>query len=215
MSVFALVLLVLVGLRVVNALRQPGATGPGTEPPYLFTAARNRALALAHPAGKAHIGAAYAQRGEVVAANDPLRKLQAPLLHLLGLRQDQDTAQIRATLQTQLPQRWFRLGLETLEAGDDPRDAMAFACARVAFALRAAQLLGWLDATLHWQLQELNARRARDCFSSWSDYAAALARGRRQWVAASRADSLGVAFTAEQAQAWTRQRRHPWRRAWA
>ncbi|MCQ4166426.1 DUF1266 domain-containing protein [Tahibacter harae] len=214
MSLFATVLLILVGLRVAKALRRPAPGGPGSEPLYLFPAARNRALALAHPAGKAHLGAIYGRSNAALPAGDPLRRLEPSLLHVFGLRQGQDAAQIRATLQAQLPQRWFRLGLESLQAGDDPRDAMAFACARVAFALRAAQLLGWLDTGLHWQLQELNAARARECFSGWPDYAAALARGRRQWVAGSRADSLGVAFTVEQALAWTRQRRHPWRKGW-
>lgn len=214
MSLFAMVLCVLIGLRLAKALRRPALAGPGSEPPYLFSAPRNRALALAHPAGKALLGAIYGHSSAALPADDPLRKLEPSLLHVFGLRQGLDLTQIRASLQAQLPQRWFRLGLEQLQPGDDARDAMAFACARVAFALRAAQLLGWLDAGLHWQLQEFNAARARECFSSWPDYAAALARGRRQWVAGSRADSLGVAFSVEQALAWTRQRRHPWRRAW-
>lgn len=214
MSLFALILCILVGLRLAKTRRRPAPAGPGSEPPYLFSARRNRALALAHPAGKAHLGAIYGHSSAALPADDPVRRLEPSLLHVFGLRQGQDLAQIRASLRDQLPQRWFRLGLDQPQAGDNARDAMAFACARVAFALRAAQLLGWLDAELHWQLQEFNAARARECFSNWPDYAAALARGRRQWVAGSRADSLGVAFTAEQALAWTRQRRHPWRKSW-
>ena len=82
-----------------------------------------------------------------------------------------------------LRQRWFTLDLQRLQAGDDPHAAMAFACARVAFHVRCAWLLGWVDEALHQQILHLNACRARDCFDSWQAFGQAYARGRSQWLA--------------------------------
>ena len=178
--------------------------------PYSLDEARNRMLALAHPMAAARIKSAYATE----AAPDPaeLRALRTPLLHLFGLRSDISDQQLRQTLPELLRRRWFRLDLDGLQPGDDPRDAMAFACARVAFGVRAAALLGWLDEAAQWQLLAHNARRAADCFDGWQDFGKAWARGRRQWITRSRADSLGLAFDEEQVQRWLADGGHPWAR---
>lgn len=105
---------------------------------------------------------------------------------------------------------WFTLDLQRLQAGDDPHAAMAFACARVAFHVRCAWLLGWLDEALHQQILHLNACRARDCFDSWQAFGQAYARGRSQWLARGRADVLGRSVTPEEVQQWVADPRHPW-----
>lgn len=174
---------------------------------YGFDAERNQALSLAHPVAESRVGPAFAS-ADVTAWPD--RSLRPALLHLLGLRSDLSDAAVRAQLRADLRTRWYRIDLHGLGTQDDPRDAMAFACARVAFAVRMAHLYGWVDEASQWQVLLHNARRAADCFDGWSDYACAWARGRRQWVKAARADSAGLAFDEAQARAWAATPGHPW-----
>lgn len=182
---------------------------------YAFGPARSQALALAHPLGAQRLGEAYLRPTATLAGNDPRRTLRPLLLHVFGLRGDMSDAQIVAALGPQLRRRWFRIGLEQPRAQDNGRDAMAFACARLAFALRAAHLLGWIDEATQWQLLQQNAERAAQCFHGWADFGACWLRGRRQWVEGSRADSLWVAFTLQESQQWSTTRGHPWRElAW-
>lgn len=171
--------------------------------------ARAQAIALALPSGSRWVTHFEATDGiedpEVLEA-----QLRVPLLHAFGVRQEASPSQIRAMLPALLRTRWFRMDLDRLRMDDDPRDALAFACARVAFATRVAGLVGWIDEETQWAVLLDNARRAGECFNSWQDYGEAWARGRRQWVAASRADSLGLAFDATAVTQWLSQPKHPW-----
>ena len=156
-------------------------------------AALDWALALAHPMAFHAIQGGFADR-QLHGADDALTtQLRPMVLHHLGLRTDLDDAQIARQLPDGLRQRWFTLDLQRLQAGDDPHAAMAFACARVAFHVRCAWLLG-----------------SRDCFDSWQAFGQAYARGRSQWLARGRADVLGRSVTPEEVQQWVADPRHPW-----
>ncbi|NHZ61718.1 DUF1266 domain-containing protein [Massilia genomosp. 1] len=179
---------------------------------YKFDARQNRALALAHPIAQARDMAAYANPKAPAPTPQQAQVLRASLLHILGLRANIDDATIRAALPDLLRRQWFRIDLDRLRLDDDPRAAMAFASARVAFAVRSATLLGWLDPALQWEVLYQNAQRASDCFGSWQEFGVALARGRQQWIAGARADSLGVAFDEAKLAQWLGSRSHPWRR---
>lgn len=170
----------------------------------------NWTLALADPMAFGRIKGGFTDAPMPQLADSLQQSLRPALLHLLGLRSDVDDAQLRATLPARLQACWYRIGLDALRPDDTPRDALALACARVAFATRTAALLGWLDEATQWQILHHNAQRAADCFASWKDFGTAYARGRRQWVAHSRADSLGVAFTEEEVAQWVSNRDHPW-----
>lgn len=177
---------------------------------YAFDDRRNWALSLAHPMALARVRTGFASPHEPVPREELLRSLRPALLHLFGLRADMDDAQVRAAVTAHLGKRWFRIDLDALRAQDDPRDAMAFACARVAFAARVAGALGWVDEATQWSVLFQNAQRANDCFSGWRDYGRAWARGRKQWVAGSRADSLGVSFDEGRVEQWLFDPAHPW-----
>lgn len=171
--------------------------------------ARNWALALAHPMAYHAISGGFA--GELHGADEALaRQLRPMVLHHLGMRTDLDDPQIVQQLPEALRQRWFMLDLHKPHANDEPRAAMAFACARVAFHVRCAFLLGWLPEDLQWEVLLLNACRAQQCFDGWLSYGQAFARGRAQWLAEGRADVLGKPFTAEEAAQWTTGAQHPW-----
>lgn len=178
---------------------------------YVGDAQRLQALALAHPVAVARVGRRFGdpdwRRGD---HGDLARQLGPVLLHVLGLRSGMDDAALRAAVSARLDGAWFHLDLDALQAQDEPAAALAFACARTAFCVRLAGLLGWLDGETQWRILLHNARRAAECFESWQDYGSAWARGRRQWTAGSRDDSLGIAFDEEQVRAWLDDARHPW-----
>lgn len=177
---------------------------------YVLDAWRNGALALAHPMAVARIENGFADAPLPRLSDELALSLRPLLLHYFGLRNEMSDAQIRSTLRREIGARWFRFDLEALSADDAPRDALAFACARLAFSVRLAALLGWLDEETQWSILGQNAQRARMCFDSWFDYGTAWARGRRQWLARSRADGLGVPFGEPQVRAWLADVRHPW-----
>lgn len=173
-------------------------------------AAHDWALALAHPMAYHAVQGGFADR-QLHGADEALTaQLRPMVLHHLGLRTDLAEAQIAAQLPDSLRQRWFMLDLQRLQPGDDAQAAMAFACARVAFHVRCAHLLGWLDETLQWRILRLNARRAQECFDSWQRFGQAYALGRQQWLARGRADVLGRAVSAEEVARWVADPRHPW-----
>ncbi|UQS16645.1 DUF1266 domain-containing protein [Pseudomonas sp. HS6] len=120
--------------------------------------------------------------------------VRAALLHQAGIRSDCNDEAVRSHFNATLEQRWYGLDLQALKVGDDPRAAMAFACVRVAFLVRCALLMRWLEPDIGWRVLLLNAQRAQDCFDSWEDFGKAYQLGREQWVAAFRVDSLGEAF---------------------
>ncbi|WP_245587338.1 DUF1266 domain-containing protein [Comamonas composti] len=168
------------------------------------------ALALAHPMAYHSIQGGFADK-ELAGADQTLASQLRPMvLHHLGMRTDLDDASIRRQLPALLRQRWFMQDLQRLSPGDDLHAAMAFACARVAFYVRCAHMLGWLDQALEHQVLLLNARRAQECFDSWLTYGQALARGRAQWLAHGRADTLGMGFGEDEVNQWVGQKSHPW-----
>jgi hypothetical protein len=173
-------------------------------------AALDQALALAHPMAYHAIQGGFADRQLNGADTALAAQLRPMVLHHLGLRTDLDDAQAARQLPEGLRQRWFALDLQRLQPGDDPHAAMAFACARVAFQVRCAWLLGWLDEALQQQILHLNACRARECFDGWQAFGQAYARGRSQWLARGRADVLGRSVTAEDVAQWVADPRHPW-----
>lgn len=178
---------------------------------YTFDPRQNRALALAHPIASARALGAYADPKAAAPTAQQAQALRASLLHILGLRASAQDEAIRAALPELLRGHWYRIDLDRLRPDDDARAALAFASARVAFAVRGATLLGWLDPALQWEVLYQNAQRASDCFGSWQEYGAALARGRQQWILGARADSLGVAFDEARLAQWLGSRSHPWR----
>jgi hypothetical protein len=175
-----------------------------------FPEAQLCAIALAHPMAHPHLGVALGSTRPLADRESVERVLKPALLHLFQLRPGLDAQVLRERLTAQLKSRWFAIDLDKLHAQDDPRHALAFACARVAFGVRAAGLLGWIDEDTQWQLLLQNAQRARDCFSGWQDFASAWARGRSQWVQRGRADSLGVNFSDADIAHWLADRFHPW-----
>jgi len=193
-------------------LRKPAPAPQPAEPaplPPPLEDERLRWVALAWPmTGQADEAFHSAEPSRDPAAQE--RKVRPALLHLFGLRNDMQAPQLQAALAQQLREGWYRLDLDRPHPDDDLRDAMAFACGRVAFAVRLAGMLGWIDDATQWQLLQRNAGRAQDCFDSWRDFGEAWARGRRQWVMRSRADSLGVPFDAAQVEAWVSDPDHLW-----
>ena len=177
---------------------------------YGFDSRRNWVLSLAHPLALAHGVTGFAATD--VLPTDPamVQSFRPALLHVFGLRNSLNDAELRQALGQKLRSHWFQIDLEALRPQDDPRDALAFACARLTFAVRMVTLLGWLDEETQWYVLYQNAQRANECFSSWLDYAGAWSRGRKQWVSSSRADSLGVAFSEQQVHAWLADVSHPW-----
>lgn len=168
------------------------------------------ALALAHPMAFHSIRGGLAD-SRLSGVDDALAaRLRPMVLHHMGMRTDLDDASIARQLPDLLRQRWFMQDLQKPQAGDDPRAAMAFACARMAFYVRCAFLLGWLQEELHRQVLLLNACRAQQCFGSWQEFGTAYARGRQQWIAKGRADMLGRAVSPEEVAQWVAEPRHPW-----
>ena len=189
-----------------NALAQAGRL----QSRYRLDPAQNWALALAHPMAFNAMKGGFADSALPEASKDLAARLRPMALHGFGLRTDLDHANIQRQLPDLLRTRWWQFDLDKLQAGDDPRAAMAFACARVSFFVRTAAMLGWLSADQQWQLLQLNAERARDCFASWEDFGTAYAQGRAQWVAKGRADALGRALPQEEIQRWLQHPEHPW-----
>jgi hypothetical protein len=177
---------------------------------YAFDARRNWALSLAHPMAAARIRSGFASPQEAWPRDELQQTVRPALLHLFGLRTDLADAQIQLNLNDKLNKRWFCIDMDALRPEDDPRDALAFACARVAFATRVAGAMGWIDDTTQWSVLLQNAQRANDCFTDWRDFGTAWARGRKQWVAGSRADSLGVSLDAAKVEQWLNEPQHPW-----
>lgn len=188
--------------------------------PYGRAGARTAWLALAHPmlvaqganAMMAPSLAPYRRDWLPVPLPDSLGELKPLLLQYFGLRSGTSEEEARRKIDATLRLHWYSQDMRQLDPEDDPRDALAFATARLAFAVRSAALLDWVPESLHWRILQLNAQRAADCFSGWEDFGRAYARGRRQWILRTRPDSFGAAFTEAEVGRWLQSRRHPWRR---
>lgn len=169
------------------------------------------ALALAWPMAHAQLEHGFEEDDSSLYDPQALSDLRQGLLLQLGWDSATPEAELRARFARQAPQHWYRWDIEQLTPKDNWRDGLALACARTAFALRVAYLLGWLDNITQWQLLTLNAQRAQMCFDSWQDWASACARGRQQWIARSRTDDMGTPFGPDDIQTWLAQSGHPWR----
>jgi len=180
--------------------------------PEPLPARRRWALALAQPFAPAtRYGSLYLSAE--LALTDAMRaRLRPHLLHQMGLRTDASGDDARAHLARTLESQWFRADLQQLLPTDDPRAALAFACARMAFLARMTMLMGWVEPQLAWRVLLLNAQRAQDCFASWEDFGRAFIEGRRQWVAAFRADPFGSGFDERSLTGWLSSRNRGWRR---
>jgi hypothetical protein len=183
---------------------------------YRLSGDQNFALALAHPMAFAAIAGGFANKRQPALTQELGKTLRPLTLHYFGFRTDLSDAAARQ----QLPQAgrcgWFSRDLELLLPADQPREAMALACVRSAFFVRCAALLCWLDEPLQWQVLQLNAARARECFDNWAAFGRSYAAGRAQWVATGRSDALGRSVTEAEVKTWLTARWHPWGRwRWA
>lgn len=169
--------------------RRPPATSL-----VVFTPRKRWALTLAQPMVDATRMTGFFDPDTTHFMDQAKSTLRAPLLHQIGFRSNATDEEVRAHLNGTLERQWFRVDLHGLNASDDPRAAMAFACVRSAFFVRCAMLMNWLEPEAGWRIMLLNAQRAQDCFNGWEDFGRAFMRGRQQWVAAFRADSLGKPF---------------------
>lgn len=193
--------------------RQWGSQATAASAPiahYLLSPEQNWALALAHPMAFHALKGGFADSDMPAPTTSLAASLRPMALHAFGLRTDLDDAQVRAQLPERMRTRWWCLDVERLQAGEDARAAMAFACARTSFFVRTAAMLGWISPEQQWQLLQLNAARARDCFGSWQEFAVAYTQGRAQWVAKGRSDALGRNISPEELQQWLRDTSHPW-----
>lgn len=168
------------------------------------------ALALAQPFVEATQFAGFASP-TADSVNDATRtQFRAQLLHQMGLRTDASDEDVRMHLARTFEAHWYRADLNDLLAADEPRAALAFACARMAFFARMVMLLQWIEPEIAWRVLLLNAQRAQDCFASWHDFGQAFIEGRRQWVAAFRADPFGKVFDDGALAGWLN-KRDAWR----
>ena len=193
--------------------QQFGRNAPSASHPqgaYRLPPEQNWALALAHPMAFHAIKGGFADSDLPEPTKELAASLRPMALHEFGLRTDLDDASVRQQLPDLLRTRWWCFDLDKLQAGDDPRAAMAFACVRMAFFVRTAAMLGWLPPEQQWLLLQLNAARARDCFASWQDFGEAYVQGRAQWVSTGRADAMGRALSQEELQGWLLNPAHPW-----
>ncbi len=183
---------------------------------YRLTDVQNFALALAHPmAFKAVVGG-FSDEEKPALTPALVQQLRPMTLHYFGLRTDLSDAAAAQQMPGAVRGTWFRRDLEHLLPADQAQSAIALACARCAFFVRCAYLLGWLDAPLQWQVLHLNAARAADCFNNWASFGHAYAAGRTQWVTAGRGDALGRPVTEDEVKTWLAANWHPWGRwAWA
>ncbi|MDP9527194.1 DUF1266 domain-containing protein [Pseudomonas protegens] len=160
----------------------------------VFTPRKRWALTLAQPMVDATGMTGFFDPETTHFMDQAKSTLRAPLLHQIGFRSNATDDEVREHLNNTLERQWFRVDLHGLNASDDPRAAMAFACVRCAFFVRCAMLMGWIETESGWRILLLNAQRAQDCFNDWEDFGKAFMLGRSQWVVAFRADSLGQAF---------------------
>ncbi|KEY60923.1 DUF1266 domain-containing protein [Serratia sp. DD3] len=169
------------------------------------------ALLLAHPYAKERMEGIYYQSQTPGVADELLRKRWQNILYTyLDMRPSGNQENVTAAVTQQLYQRWYRLGLEPLHPNDDMRAALAFSCARVSFCVQLCFLLGWIDETCRKDILMYNGIRARDCFNNWEEYGTALLRGRTQWVAGGRSDSIGMALPETEVKTWLDNPKHPW-----
>ncbi|MEE1889832.1 DUF1266 domain-containing protein [Pseudomonas carassii] len=158
----------------------------------LYGARRHLALSVARPMADAMSVDGFFNQHCGSFTESARSFLRMPLLHIAGLQGSATDEEIQRYFANDFEHEWFRLDLLNLQPSDDPRASLAFACVRCGFLVRCAMLLGWLAPDVGWRVLLLNAQRAQDCFDGWADLGAAYLDGRRQWVRAFRADSLGT-----------------------
>ena len=171
------------------------------------------ALALAAPMAGAIGQHGFYDRKAARVDDDWRQNIRPQFLHQLGLPASADDAAVARFLRESFEQRWYRADMPAPGRDADPRAALAFATARVAFFARNALLLGWLAPPLAWRVLLLNAQRAQECWAGWEDFGRACLAGRQQWILAGRADPMGAGFdeAALTRLLKQRQRKHGWK----
>lgn len=164
------------------------------------------ALALAQPFVDATQFAGFASPGADTVNEATRFQFRAQLLHQMRVRTDASDEDVRGHLAYTFESHWYRADLNDPLPADEPRAALAFACARMAFFARTAMLLQWVEPEIAWRVLLLNAQRAQDCFASWHDFGQAFVAGRRQWVAAFRSDPFGKEFDDDALRGWLNER---------
>lgn len=181
-----------------------------TRAPSRLPPRKHWALALAQPFVDATQFAGFASPVAETLNDTTRAHFRAQLLHQMGLRTDASDDDARAHLASTFESHWYRADLNGLLPADEPRAALAFSCARMAFFARLVMLLQWVEPEIAWRVLLLNAQRAQDCFTSWQDFGQAFTVGRHQWVAAFRADPFGKAFDDGALAGWLN-KRDAWR----
>ncbi|MDR1888258.1 MAG: DUF1266 domain-containing protein [Zoogloeaceae bacterium] len=157
----------------------------------VFSERRAFALALALPVVDAQKMTGFFEPDTPSLTDNTIAQYRSAFLHYMECRATASDDEARAHLAATLESTWFRADLHNLLPADEPRIALAFAIVRMAFFVRNALLMGWIEHDAAWRALLLNARRAQDCFTGWGDFARAYLQGREQWVSAFRADPLG------------------------
>ncbi|WP_417066700.1 DUF1266 domain-containing protein [Niveibacterium terrae] len=161
------------------------------------------ALAVAAPMTDAQGLEGFSSPDSVDLADTCQQTLRAGLLHYLELSPASSNEDAIRHLSRNFEASWYRADLHSLNADDDPRAAIAFACVRLAFFSRVLMLMKWIEPDLAWRVLLLNAQRARECFNSWEDFGQAYLAGRRQWLARFRADPLSCDLEEASVRAFT------------
>lgn len=99
------------------------------------------ALALAQPFVDATQFAGFASPGADTVNEATRFQFRAQLLHQMRVRTDASDEDVRGHLAYTFESHWYRADLNDPLPADEPRAALAFACARMAFFARTAMLL--------------------------------------------------------------------------
>lgn len=170
---------------------------------------------LAHPFAAQNIKGRYYRYDPKVKTfnfSEELRGTWQPtLLAYLNISHSLERQSINELITSRFKKEWYRIGIVNSHYNDDLTATMAFAIAKLSFALQLSLIFGFIDHATHKRIMALNAIRARDCFTSWQDYGHALVRGRLQYLENGLIDYIGNHINEEMVNQWLTQKNHPWR----
>lgn len=199
--------------KIIPGLNAPEKVSPSGDMSHYRTGIPklNQALALAHIMAFHSVHEGIAASTEAQMADEGLaRSLRGTLLHHLNLSNYLNEEQLKKYVPLKLEENWFKLDIQNPRPQDDPKASLAFACARTAFFVRCAHMMGWLNEEQHLSLLFLNSERASDCFASWHEFGISYAQGRQQWIKYGRADIFGRHITIEDINTIMALPNHPW-----
>lgn len=169
---------------------------------------------LGHPFATTQVANSYYQsdlsREEYFASEEFRVRWEPALLAYLNLKPNPDREELKVAINKRFQQDWFKLGLYQTQQDDDLPNALAFATAKLSFALQCCLILDWISRDTHAEVMQKNAIRAIDCFSSWREYGKAVSKGRHQYLLHGYSDYIGNRVTEEMIEAWLTEPRHPW-----